>query len=203
MIKQSKPICKKQREDEIVIKLKKEFLGQPSVRQKSISAQRGSVDVGKLIGIVISLIVLGLLGFGVSRIIKSMGEAGSQYSGAMVDTKRKAMALQCQMNLRTIWQNLRMYAIEKESFPPSLKTLVDWGADSQLLRCTAPDGGEYVYIPGQNGNMPGQNVLVYELKAAHDGRCNLLRVDGQIELLTPDQVQAAVTKTYIRLRERR
>ena len=178
-----------------MIKSNKEFLEQPSVRPKFIAAHRGSVDVGKLIGIVISLIILGLLGFGVSRIIKTMGEAGSQYSGAMVDTKRKAIALQCQMNMRTIWQNLRMYAIEKEGFPPSLKTLVDWGADSQLLRCTSPDGGEYVYIPGQNQNSPSQNVLVYELKAVHEGRCNLLRVNGQVDLLTPDQVQAAVTKT--------
>jgi len=177
--------------------------GKFSFSQKSISAQQGSVDVGKLIGIVISLIVLGLLGFGVVWIVKSMGEAGSQYTGAMVNTKRKAVALQCQMNLNNIWQNLRMYAIEKESFPPSLKALVDWGADSQLLHCPAPDGGQYVYIPGQNGNMPGQNVLVYELKAAHDGRCNLLRVNGQMELLTPEQVQAEVSKTYIRLRERR
>ncbi len=181
----------------------KKSCGKLSFSQKSISAQRGSVDVGRLVGIVMLVIVLGLFGFGAWWIIKSMGEAGSQYTGAMVDTKRKAIALQCQMNLNTIWQNLRIYAIEKESFPPSLKTLVDWGADSQLLRCTAPDGGEYVYIPGQNGNMPGQNVLVYELKAAHDGRCNLLRVNGQVDLLTPDQVQAEVTKTYIRLRERR
>ena len=186
-----------------MVRLKKEPFGLWPFRHKSSSAQRGSVDVGKLIGIIISLIVLGLLGFGVSKIIKTMGDAGSQYSGAMVNTKRKAVALQCQMNLHTIRQNLRIYAIEKVSFPPSLKTLVDWGADSQLLRCTAPDGGEYVYIPGQNGNMPGQNVLVYEQKAAHDGRCNLLRVNGQVDLLTPEQVQAAVTKTYIRLRERR
>ena len=186
-----------------MIKLKKESLGLRPFRHKSLSAQRGSVDVVRLVGIVMLVIVLGLLGFGVWWIIKSVGEAGSQYGEALVDTKRKATALQCQLNLRTIWQNLRIYAIEKESFPPSLKTLVDWGADSQLLRCTAPDGGEYVYIPGQNGNMPGQNVLVYELKAAHDGRCNLLRVNGQIDLLTPEQVQAAVNKTYIRLRERR
>ena len=177
--------------------------GKLSIRQRSISAQQGSVDVVKLIVIVISLIVLIFLGLGVSWIFKSMGEAGSQYTGAMVNTKRKAVALQCQMNLNTIWQNLRMYAIEKESFPPSLKTLVDWGADSQLLRCSAPDGGQYLYVPGQNGNMPGQNVLVYELKAAHEGRCNLLRVNGQVDLLTPEQVQAEVTKTYIRLRERR
>ena len=177
--------------------------GKLSFSQRSISAQRGSADVGKLIAIVISLIVLGLLGLGVWKIIKSMEEAGSQYTGAMVNTKRKAVALQCQMNLTTIWQNLRMYAIEKKGFPPSLKTLVDWGADSKLLRCSAPDGGQYLYVPGQNGNMPGQNVLVYELKAAHEGRCNLLRVNGQVDLLTPEQVQAEVTKTYIRLRERR
>lgn len=203
MIKQSKPIYQKQRENEIVVKSKKEFLGQRPIRRKSISAQRGSVDIGRLVGIIMLVIVLGLFGFGAWWITKSMGEAGSQYGGALVDAKRKATALQCQMNLHTIRQNLRIYAIEKESFPPSLKTLVDWGADSQLLRCSAPDGGEYVYIPGQNENMPGQNVLVYELKAAHDGRCNLLRVNGQMELLTPEQVQAAVTKTYIRLRERR
>jgi hypothetical protein len=174
-----------------------------SFSQKPISAQRGSVDVGKLIGIVISLIVLGLLGFGIVWIVKSMGEAGSQYTGAMVNTKRRAVALQCQINLNTIRQNLRMYAIEKESFPPSLKTLVDWGFDSKLLHCTAPDGGQYVYIHGQNENMPGQNVLVYEQKAAHQGRCHLLRVNGQIDLLTPEQVQAEVNKTYIRLRESR
>lgn len=177
--------------------------GKFSFSQKSISAQRGSVDVVKLIVIVISLIVLVFLGLGASWIFKSMGEAGSQYTGAMVNTKRKAVALQCQMNLTTIWQNLRIYAIEKEGYPPSLKTLVDWGADSQLLRCTAPDGGQYLYIPGQNENMPGQNVLVYELKPAHEGRCNLLRVNGQVDLLTPEQVQAEVTKTYTTLRERR
>ncbi|MHC4545384.1 MAG: hypothetical protein ACYTDW_07320 [Planctomycetota bacterium] len=186
-----------------MVRLKKESFGLRPFRHKSSSAQRGSVDVGKLIGIVISLIVLGLLVFGVSRIIKTMGEAGSQYSGAMVNTKRKAVALQCQMNLSTIRQNLRIYAIEKESFPPSLKTLVDWGTDSKLLRCTASDGGQYIYIPGQNENTPGQNVLVYELKAAHEGRCNLLRVNGQIDLLTPDQVQAAVTKTQFQLQGRR
>lgn len=186
-----------------MIKLKKEFLRQQSIRQRSILAQRGSVDVGKLIGIVISLIFIGLIGVAIWWVTKSVGEAGSQYSGAMVDTKRKAIALQCQMNMRTIWQNLRIYAIENESFPPSLKTLVDWGADSQLLYCTAPDGGEYVYIPGQNQNMPGQNVLVYELKAVHEGRCNLLRVNGQMELLTSEQVQAAVTKTQFQLQGRR
>lgn len=160
--------------------------------KNSSSAPQGSVDIGKLMGIIISLVILGLLGYSVWWVTKSMSDAGSQYGGALVDAKRKALALQCQTNMRAIWQNLRMYEIEKESFPPSLKTLIDWGADAQLLRCPDPDGAEYIYISGQNKNMSGENVLLYESKAAHEGRCNLLRVDGQIELLTPEQVQAAL-----------
>ena len=186
-----------------MVKSKKKFLEPGPTRQKSLSAQRGSVDVGKLVGIVISLIILGLLGFAAWWIIKSAGDAGSQYGEALVDTRRRAIALQCQLNLRSIWQNLRMYAADNESFPPSLEALVQWGADPQLLRCPAPDGQKYVYIPGQNEDSSGGNVLVYEPNAAHDGRCNLLRLDGQIELRTADQVQAAAAKTRVRLRDRR
>jgi len=186
-----------------MIRLNRESFGLWPFRHKSSSAQRGSVDVGKLIGIIVSLIFIGLIGFAIWWVVKSVGDAGSQYTGAMIDTKRKATALQCQMNLNTIRQSLRIYAIEKGSFPPSLKTLVDWGADPQLLRCSAADGGQYLYIPGQNENTPGQNVLVYELKPVHEGRCNILRVNGQIELLTPEQVQAEVTKTRLQLQGRR
>lgn len=181
----------------------KESLGQPSVRQKFISAKRGSVDVGRLVGIVMLVIVLGLFGYGVYWIINSVGEAGSQYGEALVDTRRQALAIECQINLRSIWQNLRAYAVENESFPPSLETFEQWGANSRLLHCPIPDGQRYVYIPGQNEDTAGNNVLVYEPKAAHEGRCNLLRLDGQIELLTPEEVQAAVTKTQIRLRDKR
>lgn len=186
-----------------MVRLKKELFGPLTFRQKSLSAQRGSVDVGKLIGIVISLIILGLFGYGVWWVIKSTADAGSQYGEAMVDTKRKAVALQCQLNLRSIWQNLRAYEAENESFPPSLEALVQWGANSELLQCPAVDKQTYAYIPGQHGNMDGGNVLVYESKANHDGRCNLIRMDGQIELLTPEQVQAEVSKTQVRLRDKR
>ena len=184
-------------------KLKKEFPKQPSARPKFILARRGSVDIGKLIGIVISLVVLGLFGFAIWWVVKSVGDAGNQYTEVMVDTRRKAIAIQCQTNLRTLWQNLRMYSIEKESFPPSLETLAEWGADPRQFRCPASEEQQYIYIPGQSENMPGQNVLVYELKPVHDGRCNLLRVDGQMELLTPEQVQAAVAETQAQLQGRR
>ncbi|MHC4640877.1 MAG: hypothetical protein ACYS32_04475 [Planctomycetota bacterium] len=184
-------------------KIKKDFLEQPSIRPKFITARRGSVDVGKLVGIVIFLIVIGLFGYAIWWVTKSVGDAGSQYGSAMVDTRRKAAALQCQMNMRAVWQNMRMYSIEKENFPPSLEALAEWGADPRQFRCEASDDQQYVYIPGQNENMPGENVLIYELKGVHEGRCNLLRVNGQMELLTPEKVQDAVTKTHLQLRGRR
>jgi hypothetical protein len=171
--------------------------------KNSRSAQRGSVDIGRLIGIVISLLILGLLGYAAWWVTKSMGEAGSQYGEALVDAKRKALAIQCQTNMRAIWQNLRMYEIEKEGFPPSLETLVDWGADAQLFRCPDSDGDQYVYIPGRLQDTTGRNVLLYESKAVHEGLCNLLRANGQIELLTPEQVEAAVAETQAMLRNRR
>jgi hypothetical protein len=183
--------------------IEKKFLGHSSVRQKSFSAKRGSVDLGRLIGIVVLVIVLGLLGYGVYWIINSIGEAGGEYGQALVSTRRQALAIECQINLRSLWQNLRAYAMENEGFPPSLKAFEKWGANSRILHCPAPDGQRYAYIPGQNEDAPGNSVLVYESKAAHEGRCNMLRVDGQIELLTPGEVQAAVSKTLIGLRRKR
>jgi hypothetical protein len=163
--------------------------------KNSRSDRRGSVDIGRLIGIVISLIILGLIGYAVWWVTRSMSEAGSQYGDALVDAKRKALALQCQTNMRAIWQNLRMYEIEKESFPPSLETLADWGADPKLFRCPDSAGDQYVYIPGRYQDTTGRNVLLYESNAVHEGLCNLLRANGQIELFTPEQVQAAVAET--------
>ena len=160
--------------------------------KNSSSARRGSVDIGRLIGIVLSLIILGLIGYAVWWVTKSMSDAGSQYGGALVDTKRKALALQCQTNMRTIWRNLRIYEIEKESFPPSLETLADWGVDPQLFRCPDSEGAPYVYISGRLQDSTGRNVLLYESNPVHEGLCNLLRANGEIEMLTPEQLQATL-----------
>lgn len=183
-----------------MVKLEKEPLRPRPICRKFPLARRGDVDIGKLIGIVIALIILGLFGFGIWWVIKSVGEAGQQYTNVLIDTRHKAMVIQCQTNLQAIWQDLQTYAVSNERFPPSLEALVEWGANPQLLQCQAPDGQRYVYIPGQHGDMPGRNVLVYEPKAVHDGRCSILRLNGQIELLTPEQAQLAVTETRTRLK---
>jgi len=40
--------------------------------------------------------------------------------------------------------------------------------------------------------------LVYEPQAIHDGRCSVLRLGGQIELLTPEELKLAVIGTLTR-----
>lgn len=168
---------------------------------------RGSVPAagarshgGTVINIIFALIFFGLLAFGILWLIKSFGEVGQQYSDAMVDTQLKAITVKCQTNLRAIGQNIQMYAISNEGFPPSQQELVEFGGSTQLFRCPAPDGEKYVYIPGQNGSMPPSNILVYEPIPVHDGRCGVLRLGGQLELLTPEELEQAVAQTLASLR---
>ena len=157
---------------------------------------------GRIIDVLAIAIVLGLIGMGVWWVIKTTGQAGQQYTEAMIKTSNKAMTITCQSNLQAIGKNVNIYAISNEHFPESQAELVEFGGYSKLFHCPDPNGSEYVYIPGQDGNMPPTNVLVYESKPVHDGRCNVLFLGGQIEALTPEQLKQAVEATTARLRRR-
>ena len=174
--------------------------GEQTHCRKSIPAQQADAYGGTIINIVAALIFLGLLGLGIWLVIKSVGEAGQQYTDTMIETRYTATTVKCQTNLRAIGQNIQMYGITNGRFPPSLEELVEWSGSTQLFRCPAPDGERYVYIPGQNGGMSPANVLLYEPKAVHGGRCSVLRLGGQIELLTPEEAQQAVARTLTSLR---
>lgn len=182
-----------------MIHSKRDFNEQTHSR-KSVQAKRSGLHGGTIINIIAALIFFGLLGFGILWLIKSFGEVGQQYGEAMVETQSKAIAVKCQTNLRTIGQNIQMYAIDNESFPPSLEALVQWSGSTQLFHCPDPDGEQYVYIPGQNGSMSPVNVLLYEPKPVHNGRCSVLRLGGQLELLTPQELQQTVARTLASLR---
>ena len=188
------------RRKRIMIDIVKKIL-QRHTHRKHLPAEGGDSRGGTIINIVTALIVLGLVSLGIWWVIKSLGQAGQQYSGALVDAKYSAITVKCQTNLRAIWQNLQMYVVSNERFPPSQAALEEWSGNSQLFKCPAPDGQKYIYIPGQSGDMPPENVLVFEPKAAHDGRCNVLRLGGQIELLTPEELEKAIDATLARLRE--
>lgn len=184
-------------------------LEKPSVGKRrrrptlSPTYRRGDLDVGTFISVAFVVLVLGLIGYGVWWVIKTFGEAGQQYTGAMVETKYTALTVKCQTNLRAIGQNIQMYAISNEEFPRSTQELIDFGGNTRLFRCPDPNGSRYIYIPGQLPDMPATNILVYEPKAVHNGRCGVLTLGGQIGLLTPEDLQAALAATQAAIAARR
>jgi hypothetical protein len=180
-------------------------LVKPERRRRKLGAasHRGDFDVRTLISVAFVVIVLGLIGYGVWWVIKTFGEAGQQYAGVVVETRYTALTVKCQTNLRAIGQNLQMYAISNERFPASTQELIDFGGNTRLFQCPDPNGSQYIYIPGQSPDMPSSNILVYEPKAVHDARCGVLTLGGQIDLLTPEELQAALATTQAAMTSRR
>jgi len=164
---------------------------------------RANPPGGTIINLITAVVLFGLLALAAWWVIKGLGEAGKEYSGAMINATHKATMIACQSNLQAIGQNIQVYAISGEDYPPSLQALREWSGSSQLFQCPDPNGGLYVYIPGQNGNMSGENILVYEPNAVHNGHCNVLRVGGRVEPLTPDQLNQALAQTRAEISSRR
>jgi hypothetical protein len=179
---------------------KKESIRAKLARYSFLPARRADSHGGTTINIVTAIIFFGLIALAILWVIKNLGQAGQQYADSMVKTKYTAITVKCQMNMRAIGQNIQTYAMSNDSFPPSLKALIAWSGSTQLFECPATEGGRYVYIPGQNSSMPPTNILLYETRPVHDGRCSVLRLGGQIELLSPEQVKQAVAQTLAGLR---
>jgi len=183
-----------------MVERKKESIRAQSFRHSFLPTRQANSHGGTTINIVTAIIFFGLIALAVLWVIKNIGQAGQQYTDSMVKTKYTAITVKCQMNLRAIGQNIQMYAISNGSFPPSLEVLIEFSGSTQLFQCPATEGGRYVYIPGQNSSMPPTNILLYETMPVHDGRCSVLRLGGQIELLSPEQVKQAVAQTLAGLR---
>ena len=158
---------------------------------------------GTVVNVVTAIVFLGLLGGGVYWVIKGLGEATEEYSGAVVKTRRTAMSTACHANMNTIMQNLQIYATTEGGLPESMEELRRWSGNSKLYRCPDPKGSEYIFVEGQNGKMPGDNILIYEPNAVHNGRSNVLRLNGKIELLTPEQLNEALAQTRANIRSGR
>ncbi len=126
------------------------------------------------------ILVLGLLGCGIWWIIKTVGQSGQQYSRALINTSDSAVTMKCQMNMRSIWQSLQVYAVSEGEYPDAGQAFRRVCGDLRLMHCPDPNGGDYVYIPGQRVDDTAVRVLVYEPNAVHDGQCNALLSNGQI-----------------------
>ena len=124
------------------------------------------------------------------------------YLEVLADAKIKADAVACQVRLRALGQALASYALSNEGrFPPSLAALAESGmAPGMPFRCPVPSGQPYAYVPGQNQGMPRDNIIVYEEKAVHAGRCNVARLDGSVASLTKAELDAAKDRTLGRIK---
>jgi hypothetical protein len=162
-------------------------------KDNAVPTARSRTHGGTIINVITLLILFGLVGYGVYWVIKAWGQAGEQYMTGMVNTKKQATTLSCQMNLRSIAQTLQTYAISNESYPDSRQTLVDFaGYGSKLFHCPDPNGGEYLYVPGHRPDASAPGILVYESKPVHNGKGNVLFSNGQIAALTPEELQQAL-----------
>ncbi len=156
-----------------------------------------------MVNLLSAAVFFGLLALAVLWIIKTAGQAGQQYSDAMIQTSHRASVIKCQSNLRTIYQSIQMYAISNDELPSSQESLKEYcGYGSRLFRCDEPNAPEYVYIAGQNMSMPPTNVLLYEPVPVHDGQCSVLFLGGQIALLRPEEVKLAVEATMLAIEQR-
>lgn len=164
-----------------------------SRKENAVPSARARGHGGTIINVITGLILFGAIGFGVYWVIKTTGQASEQYMTGMVNTKKQATTVSCQMNLRSIGQTLQTYAVGNEAYPDSQQALVDYGGyGSKLFHCPDPNGGEYVYVPGHRVDASAPSVMVYESKPVHNGKCNVLFSDGQIAALTPEELQQAL-----------
>lgn len=155
---------------------------------------------GTVINIITAVVFFGLLAYGIVWLMKSYGRAGEQYAETMVQAKHDATSVKCQMNLRAIGQNLHMYAVANGTYPESLEELMRFSGNTRLFKCPSPEGEQYKYIAGHGRNSPDSNVVLFEPKPVHDGRAGVLRLGGQVELLTPEELQQAINQTLANLK---
>lgn len=138
------------------------------------------------------VVLFGLVGMGVWWVIKSMGQAGQQYTQAVVKARKDATGLECQMNLRAIWQVLQANATAEGTYPETRQELEHLCGSSKLMRCPDPNGAEYVYLPPKRIDSATPQIVLYDPKALHDGQCSVLLSNGQLGFLRPEEIKAAL-----------
>ncbi len=149
---------------------------------------------GSTTDIVFVLLVLALIGAGIWWLVKQYGQAGRQYSQALIQSQQNATDLSCHMNLRAVFQMLQVAVASEGAYPDSREALHQWCSDPRLLACPDPNGGNYIYIPPKRTDSAALQILLCDPKPAHQGQCSVLYTNGQIGFLTPSEVKAMLSK---------
>ena len=121
------------------------------------------------------------------------------YVRTVKKSKDRAAETVSHVNLASVYRTLKVYAAANDGkFPNTPEQLVRVAGlpEGYLFDPARPSRPHVcIYVAGQNENMPGSNVLIYEAKMRPDGKCQVLRLGGRLELLSYAQTMAAVDKT--------
>jgi hypothetical protein len=140
------------------------------------------------------VILLGLVGLGVWWVIKTMGQAGQQYTQGMMRAREEGTGVKCQLNMRSVWQMLQTSATVDGAYPQSRQELEHLCGNSRLLRCPDPNGAPYVYLPPKRIDDSSVEIVLYEPNAVHNGRCSVLLSNGELGLIRPEELKAALAQ---------
>ena len=183
-------------------------------RQKKTYA-RESYDAGKYVKM--GLVAAALAGVAVAviygpKLLTSKQEGTERrdpinpvgtYLDAVFGAKHMAEGTVSMNNLRLVRDGLEKYHAAFGEYPYELKDLVEEGMVPQAaLRAPDRDKQAYAYVPNQDKDMLPEgkdNVIVYEETPIHADRCNVLRLDGRIEKLTPAELEKTLEQTRLRI----
>jgi len=122
------------------------------------------------------------------------------YLDVVFGAKHMAESASSANNFRLIRDGLERYLQAFGEYPLKLQDLVDNGLlpSAALYPPNHPDQ-PYGYVSGQDETMSPENILVYEEQPVHRDKCNVLRLDGRIETLTPEALKANLAETRRRM----
>ena len=170
-------------------------------RKSRVCTHRSCLRGGTTTDIIAVIVLLGLVGLGVWWVIKSMGQTGQQYTQALVKARKDATGLECQMNMRAVWQMLQANVASEGTYPETRQELEHLCGNSRLMRCPDPNGAEYIYLPPKRIDAATPQIVLYDPKAVHDGRCSVLLSDGRLGFLRPEEIKAAPAPVQQQRRE--
>jgi len=146
-----------------------------------------------------ALLLVPLLAVAIGLVIY-FGRFGGRksYVETVLDSKKQAQEKLQQTSLAGLYRFLQQYAAAADGkFPATAQDLArEASLPSGVLFTGRPlEEHKYIYLGGQDESMPPGNLLIYEAAARRDGTCEVLRLGGQVELLTAQQVRDAIAET--------
>ncbi len=164
----------------------------PQCRPQRYRAAAGGIDTGKWVTIAVLVGLFAALMVGAYFVVRGLAGSGEKYGRALHGAAERGSEVSCAVQLAVIHKSLQIAAASADGkFPRALTELYSPGE----LRCPSAAEATYVYVPGQDQSMPADNVLVYESKPVHKGRCSVLRLGGKVELLTTQELAVELDKT--------